>query len=193
MVPWLTTGGVLAILAGASAVYGQSAADALFISKDGNVGIGTTAPVAKLDVAGNVQLGRGIAESWFPYTDGNAYISGKQTIIRSEVSGNYKEFFRIDDKGNVGIGTATPQADNKLEVNGKIAANSLNVSGVVDGNMKVVYQRDDEPQRIDQKPLWRYHMSLTAASYAGRTKTIPNEILTALCGKPVLSLLLPGT
>jgi hypothetical protein len=27
-------------------------------------------------------------------------------------------------------------------------------------------------------------MSLTAAKYAGKTKTIPKEILTALCSKP---------
>src|SRR5262249_7358876 len=154
-------------------VNGKIAANSLNV--DGNVGIGTTAPVAKLDVQGNVQLGRGIAESWFPYTDGNAYISGKQTIIRSDVSGNYKEFYRIDHKLNAGLARRSSELDNKLEVNGKIAANSLNVSGVVDGNMKVVYQRDDNAQTTYEKPLWRYHMSLTGASYAGRTKTIPNE------------------
>ena len=39
-VAWLTTGAVLAMLAGASAVYGQSAVDAFFISKEGDVAIG---------------------------------------------------------------------------------------------------------------------------------------------------------
>ena len=36
-------------------LYGQSTADALFIDKGGNVGIGTSAPTAQLDVAGAVK------------------------------------------------------------------------------------------------------------------------------------------
>ncbi len=48
--------------------------------------------------------------------------------------------------------------------------------------MKVVYQIDDDPQTLYQKPLWRYHMTLTARNYGGRTKTIPKEILANLCG-----------
>jgi hypothetical protein len=63
-----------------------------------------------------------------------------------------------------------------VEVTGTVKAQS------VDGNMKVVYQRDDQEQTTYQKPLWRYHMTLTAAQYGGRTKTIPKEILTKLCG-----------
>jgi hypothetical protein len=49
---------------------------------------------------------------------------------------------------------------------------------------QVVYQRDDEKVTTYQKPLWRYHMSLTAAKYSGRTKTIPRDILDAFCAKP---------
>jgi len=49
---------------------------------------------------------------------------------------------------------------------------------------EVVYQRDDEPQTTYQKPLWRYHMSLTGAKYGGKTKRIPDDVLATLCGKP---------
>ena len=87
----------------------------------GNVGIGATSPGAKLDVAGTVRLGQGIAESWFPYSDNNAYISGNQTIIRSDSSGNHKEFVRISQNGNVGIGTTSPLA--KLDIQGGADSN----------------------------------------------------------------------
>jgi hypothetical protein len=86
----------------------------------GNVGIGAS-PGAKLDVAGTVRLGQGIAESWFPYSDNNAYISGNQTIIRSDTSGKHKEFVRIDQNGNVGIGTTSPLA--KLDIQGGADSN----------------------------------------------------------------------
>ena len=35
-------------------LYGQAAVDALFIDEQGNVGIGTNEPMAKLDVRGNM-------------------------------------------------------------------------------------------------------------------------------------------
>src|SRR5262249_19494329 len=44
----LTSG---AVLAGVSIVCGPSAVDALFVNKDGNVGIGTAEPLAHLDVS----------------------------------------------------------------------------------------------------------------------------------------------
>jgi hypothetical protein len=178
IVAWLATGSFLAMLAGGSVVYGQSAVDSFFISKEGDVSIGPS---------GGLFVGKA---------------------------------------GNVGIGTDTPSPDNKLEVKGKIAAQSLNAAvdaragdlrvgaelgapgiysekgdvvvgsesknvwlygkvaisteadaqkrnqpealyvdgglkttGAVDGNMKVVFQRDDDPSTTYQKPLWRYHMT----------------------------------
>jgi hypothetical protein len=46
---------VLVLLAGGGLLYGEGAIDALFIDKDGNVGIGTTEPHATLDVKGVVK------------------------------------------------------------------------------------------------------------------------------------------
>jgi hypothetical protein len=102
---------------------GKLAIEGADLSTGGNVGIGTTTPLAKLDVAGTTRLGNGIAESWFPYTDKNAYISGQQTIFRNDAS---TEFARIDAKGNVGIGTKTPLA--KLDVEGVGRFTSLKLS-----------------------------------------------------------------
>ena len=100
------------------------------IDQNGNVGIGVS-PEAKLDVAGNVRLGKGVAESWFPYSDNNAYISGNQTIIRSDSNGKHKEFVRINQNGNVGIGTTEP-GDYKLNINGKTKiTGTLEVSDLI--------------------------------------------------------------
>jgi hypothetical protein len=49
------------MLAGATIVFGQDAVDSLFVSKDGNVGIGTSAPKQKLEIRdgdGLIQIGR---------------------------------------------------------------------------------------------------------------------------------------
>ena len=299
-VAWLTTGGVLAMLAGVSAVYGESAVDALFISKEGNVSIGPS----RLDSAYNYKLHVSTSETKTSTNSASGLENGI-AVTTNEATNPFGLGIRLrpapalDDRsavlvttdvnqaeggrlvlqpssGNVGIGTYTPSAANKLEVNGKIAAQSLSAAidarspvfatpdqsvkiegsggrnmfsdnekagnlrvgaawatpgiysekgdvvvgslsnnvwlygkvaistqgdaqkrnqpetlyvdgglkatGTVDGNMKVVYQRDDEPQTTYEKPLWRYHMSLTAAKYGGRTKTIPKDILTKLCG-----------
>ena len=304
----LTTGAMLAMLAGASVVYGQSAVDALFISKEGNVAIG---PSGALFVGkeGNVAIGPSklvssgyklLVSTSEPKTSTSeaaaiavttnevdnpfglgirlkgapALADRSAVLVTTDVNlGEGGHLVLQPANGNVGIGTYTPQAANKLEVNGKIAANSLNVdsatiknltaqdvltieketnfkgpitidgknllefgkgvsgkeasagkigyqvwddaldivgagtdlgsrkiafhaqggatlhgslkvTGTVDGNMKVVYQRDDQPETTFEKPLWRYHMTLTAPANTSRTKTIPENILIALCGKP---------
>jgi microcystin-dependent protein len=46
---------VLTLLANAPLVHGQSVVDALFVSAEGNVGIGTTNPASKLDVNGAIK------------------------------------------------------------------------------------------------------------------------------------------
>ena len=60
-IPRLAGGALLAVLAGASVVYGadtaKSLVDALFISDQGRVGIGTAQPAAKLHVAGDGWFG----------------------------------------------------------------------------------------------------------------------------------------
>ena len=90
----------------------------------GNVGIGTTSPIAHLDVRGGAValtpgggLDPNVYHTWFPYFDGNNYIRGT-TII-------------ADQGGNVGIGTTTPSA--KLDVNG-----SINVSGNINAKFQDV-------------------------------------------------------
>jgi hypothetical protein len=302
----LTAGAMLAMLASASIVYGQSAVDALFISKDGNIAIGPSGAFfvgkegnvaigpSRLDPNNNYKLhvstseaktstngGAGFAvttnEAGNPFglgirlTGAPGLADRSAVLVTADVNlGDGGHLVLQPSAGNVGIGTMTPKAENKLEVNGQIAANSLNVansamttlnvagsayigglkvpgmgingtnalefgagvegkeaaagqiayqkwttdaldivgagttnttrkikffaeggatlagslnvSGEINGN--VVYQRDNDPQTTYQKPLWRYHMTLTGGKYGGKTRTIPKEILTKLCGTP---------
>lgn len=76
--------------------------------------------------------------------------------------------------GHVGIGANTPQA--RLHVGGNAR---------IDGGVtsKARYQRNDEAETTyDISP--RYHLSLTAETYDGTTKVIPDQTLKDLCGDP---------
>jgi hypothetical protein len=78
----------------------------------GNVGIGTTSPGKKLDVAGEIQGTNLFAETYrSARTDGDIYIQAATATdfvsIGTQVSPN---LMRIDGSGNVGIGTTSPAA-----------------------------------------------------------------------------------
>jgi hypothetical protein len=86
----------------------------VFNQLGGNVGIGTTSPVCKLDVAGDANFSRGQGTQLFiqtPDTDVRLYTVGKPLLI---------------PEGNVGIGTFTPTQ--KLSVNGTVLAKKVKIS-----------------------------------------------------------------
>jgi hypothetical protein len=95
----------------------------LVIDGSGNVGIGTTAPGAKLHVnytsgvAGLVVSGTS-GDTWFPYSNGINYIRG-ELIVGDTASTNVQ---LVTGGGNVGIGTASP--GQKLQVNGALKLTS---------------------------------------------------------------------
>jgi hypothetical protein len=63
-----------------------------------------------------------------------------------------------------------------------VGAGGMSVNGSISAAVR--YQRDDEAETTYQKSLQRYHVSLTAERYGGRTRTIPREVLEDLCGRP---------
>jgi hypothetical protein len=86
-------------------IYGSS--DALYVN--GNVGIGTSSPSTKLQVAGNIAAyssDTNFTELW----SDNAIIYGNGSALRfgsanNLVGGSFSEKMRIDTSGKVGIGT----------------------------------------------------------------------------------------
>jgi hypothetical protein len=170
----------------------------MVVSGAGNVGIGKLSPTDKLNVDGGARMA-------------SLNVTGKADIkelavgalvdqisipnkgIQIQGTGGRNLFKDSENKGSLRVGAAygipgiwSEEGDvivgsqsGNIQLKGNVKA-----YGTVDGDMKVVYQRDDKSQEVLQKPLWRYHMSLTYANYKGNSKTIPKEILEKLCGTP---------
>ena len=105
---------------------GGSLFERMRITADGNVGIGTTAPGAKLDVSGNIRTSTYYnfnGNPSIPTTAGAAIfdqsgvgptINGLNVTFRT---GNTPaERMRITEGGNVGIGTTSPDASSKVTI-----------------------------------------------------------------------------
>ncbi|MDD1532711.1 hypothetical protein C7U89_01460 [Bradyrhizobium sp. WBOS4] len=102
--------------------FNTSSTEAMRITSTGLVGIGTTAPVAKLDVSGTIRTPQvtmpnggsiNAASNAIDFT-GNNYLT-------FTTSGT--EAMRIVSSGYVGIGTGSPNS--KLEVNGTVSATGV--------------------------------------------------------------------
>ena len=98
----------------------------------GNVGIGTTSPTQKLTVQGNIILSE--AGPTIGFNDINSLWIGNGNLANTLIFGTSGvERMRIDNTGNVGIGTSTPSA--KLVVNGNISTlpSNIGLGGVSTG------------------------------------------------------------
>ena len=121
---------------------------AINIDLDGNVGIGTDDPTAKLDVAGNLRV------TGFKLIDNN---QGPGKLLQSDANGNATwadppptddgdwtvngdDIYRNVENGNVGIGTDDPTA--KLDVGGKVKAQEFQLLSGAPGLDKLL--RSDE-------------------------------------------------
>lgn len=101
------------------------------IVSNGNVGIGTSSPLDKLDVFGNQFLGDGTNTSQL-YLRGVTGVSYAWTVKNLATGYQVKstspgagDGFNIDFNNNVGIGTTTPGA--KLDVNGDALINNITI------------------------------------------------------------------
>jgi predicted acyltransferase (DUF342 family) len=99
----------------------------MYIGENGNVGIGTTSPGAKLDISGNDDATINITapnnkSSAIHFSDPDAdhqgILSYTHTVDAFRFFTQDEERVRIDSAGNVGIGTTNP--GERLDVNGRI-------------------------------------------------------------------------
>ena len=129
------------------------------VTSTGNVGIGTTTPVAKLDVRGSVAINAGAASApavtsnsdsrsgmWFPAANAIAF------------SVNGGEQMRIDSAGRVGLGTSSPTE--RLYVAGAVRA----VDGIVFGESTIL-----APPTFTSGTLSDYEEGKWTPSWVGST------------------------
>lgn len=129
----------------------------LTILNNGNVGVGTASPNAKLEVAGTLRVGNDVAHTT---TDGlfrTFYASNGGTFFGtgngySFDNSAYYKIVTFKDNGNVGIGTETPAA--KLEVAGslRLGTNTWHTSS--DGKNRTYYT--DNGASFYGSPLGHY-------------------------------------
>ena len=84
------------------------------------------------------------------------------------------------------VGNPLPRKITFFAEGGATFTGNLNVSGTVVGNIKTRLQVNNDAEKTSTKPNWRYHMTLTGGDVGGRakTRTIPRDVLIALCGEP---------
>jgi hypothetical protein len=105
--------------------FTEGGVESMRINSSGNVGIGTSSPAVKLDVAGNATVQNGVLtvgkdtiydafintpESMYFNVDSDANSTGNRFVWGTDRAGTSggTEWMRIDSSGNVGIGTSSP-------------------------------------------------------------------------------------
>lgn len=115
---------------GGSTLWTESGSD--LYRTDGNIGIGTTNPSAKLDVAGQVKITGGAPGLGKVLTSDASGLATWQTPAAGGGSTLWTEsgsnIYRTS--GNIGIGTTNPAA--KLDVNGTVSAKRYVIDGLYD-------------------------------------------------------------
>jgi hypothetical protein len=151
----------------------------------GSVGIGATPTSGnKLSVAGNTDVSGILTAGWLNST--NALRGDAQSFLfnKGGADGGSNVVLRNDGVAAHLYPWGTGTTSNTLSI-GAVGRTNLQVSGdtYVGGTITSQgrYQRDNNAETL-YKVSPRYHLSLTAAAYAGSTKMIPQQVINDLCG-----------
>jgi len=149
---------------------GAASSTSMIVAADGNVGIGTTSPSVKFEVAGFARL------------TGSLQLAGNNRYIYAIndtsllLGTNNTERMRITNTGNVGIGTTSPGY--KLDINGSVNIASAQPlrwgSGdveIINSGYNLVFKTYDGTDSLDE------HMRITSSGDVGIGTTSPNAKL----------------
>lgn len=125
-----TSGGVLTLN---TRTASGSLSERMRVDSNGNVGIGTTTPGVTLDVVGSIRASSNIYASNFSDGSGQFYswsTPGGGLVLKTANT----ERMRIDNSGNVGVGTTAPST--KLQVAGEISPSADNSYSLGDASLR---------------------------------------------------------
>lgn len=163
------TGGTGVINIGSGQIYKDAA---------GNLGLGTATPASRLHVLGDLQIPAGNSLKYSV----NAYITPEDNSIGARVSSpgaftvwtgsTPAERFRINDLGNVGIGTSSPGA--KLDVAGTVQTSSgYYVNGNAGGGF--LFVKDNNALRFGTNDTERARIDSSGNVLVGSTVNNPQN------------------
>jgi len=137
-----------------AAIFITNSTERMRIDSSGNVGIGTSSPTVKLDVAGGVNNTgafrsiSGTVDAIFGAAQFASGVVGIGSVSNHPITfnTNLTENMRIDTSGNVGIGTASPSTFGKLATVTGSGSTALYAGTTTQG----VFVRSDNATRIVQ-------------------------------------------
>ncbi len=158
---------------------------AMSILPNGNVGIGTTTPTTKLDIAGTARI---TSQLYLSNSANSPYLTYGAIPNTYTFGDNNAYFMNINtSNGNVGIGTTSPSA--KLEVAGTTGTSGLKLSGLtgtstrilgVDSTGKVVVTTNNNPSANAWTLTGNNISNTTLSGNVGIGTATPSQKLTIL-------------
>ncbi|HBB90012.1 MAG TPA: hypothetical protein DC047_20605 [Blastocatellia bacterium] len=151
--------------------------EAMSISNSGNVGIGTTSPVAKLDVrqAGNAGAVATLLTSYGANED--TFIRGGTSaavVHIGDLASTTSKLLLMENGGNVGIGTASPSSSYKLDVNGAVnASGNISSTGNITASGSISAKYQDVAEWVESSQY------LSAGTVVVLDKTKSNQVIAS--------------